>query len=546
MLTKGAVLQMEESDLRQKVIVPLMEAMGFRDVFETHGSRERGKDVVGWKEAQLGSREYTAVVAKAKRFSGSSAAGDVAKQVNQAFNSPAQDPRSLEERAIHRVWVVVNKPLKLETREQIRDQIDLVRRHHVDFLDGDELWRQIDLWLPTSAADIVDEAQRELEALDTSYGVEVSIAPGEKRIVVRERSPGQLDNEPLTITGTLRFPDTPEGQSKREQYQAHRAKGTPVDLPGEYVDFQLPSLIDQLTEQVLGIKPEKLTSLLLTSAEDPRRFPVCIEIECDDGDTAKLPYVEWRVTRAGSEELTLSNDQQSLPILVTQIVNLKSRAPRLSIVPKETAVAAPVLLDILHVQRCFAKPCQVRVTMLETGLPLVDGRRNAVSFIIDPEWVQAVADLAAIQDRVGQAILIPLDRDFTLQEEQTITKLRRILRDPVLIETWNYANVPRRGADALAELEALVRQNSNELVLVQAEEVTLFGATFSLGVIRHILQDARLANEVEIREQLAAGVDDDAEIQFRFVPGDNSNVVSDYSTWGSAPKPSEPVDVVTS
>ena len=41
---------LDESQFRTRVLIPLMKAMGYRDVEHYHSSNELGKDIVGWKE----------------------------------------------------------------------------------------------------------------------------------------------------------------------------------------------------------------------------------------------------------------------------------------------------------------------------------------------------------------------------------------------------------------------------------------------------------------------------------------------------------------
>jgi len=79
---------LKEDGLREKVLKPLFEAMGFKDVFLYHGgSLETGKDIVMWREDDFGIRRNWAVVAKATSISGSvtarSGAGEVRTQVEQ-------------------------------------------------------------------------------------------------------------------------------------------------------------------------------------------------------------------------------------------------------------------------------------------------------------------------------------------------------------------------------------------------------------------------------------------------------------------------------
>lgn len=88
-LQKYLLERLNEADLRQHVFIPLMEKMGLSGTFEWHGGPgELGKDIVCWKEDDLGSRRNTAIVAKARRISGKvSSASEVAAQVNQAFST---------------------------------------------------------------------------------------------------------------------------------------------------------------------------------------------------------------------------------------------------------------------------------------------------------------------------------------------------------------------------------------------------------------------------------------------------------------------------
>ena len=63
MMTRDQLQEMKEDTLRTKVLIPLFEAMGFRDVCPYHGGiLERGKDIVMWKETEIGNRENEAVV----------------------------------------------------------------------------------------------------------------------------------------------------------------------------------------------------------------------------------------------------------------------------------------------------------------------------------------------------------------------------------------------------------------------------------------------------------------------------------------------------
>jgi hypothetical protein len=106
MLSKEQMENMNEASLRVDIILPLLVAMGYHDVTETHRAGELGKDIVFWDTDKLGQRVNYAVVVKATGITGSAemisaSAGNVQTQIRQCFNAPYRDPRSGEERRVH-------------------------------------------------------------------------------------------------------------------------------------------------------------------------------------------------------------------------------------------------------------------------------------------------------------------------------------------------------------------------------------------------------------------------------------------------------------
>ena len=88
---------MREDELRKTVLLPLLRAMGYRDVYEYHGGvGEKGKDIVCWYEHILGNRKNLTLVVKARAISGkacidNATAGEVAIQINQSYSKPFTD-----------------------------------------------------------------------------------------------------------------------------------------------------------------------------------------------------------------------------------------------------------------------------------------------------------------------------------------------------------------------------------------------------------------------------------------------------------------------
>jgi hypothetical protein len=115
-LTAETIAAMDEKVLRKYVLIPLLCAMGWKEVREGHGASELGKDIIGWKTDDNGQRIDCAVVAKAVPLNGQAAitnrrAGGVAIQVLQCFGSPFPDPTTGREINIGYCLAITNKPI---------------------------------------------------------------------------------------------------------------------------------------------------------------------------------------------------------------------------------------------------------------------------------------------------------------------------------------------------------------------------------------------------------------------------------------------------
>ena len=104
--------ELSEKALRDTVLAPLLARMGYKGVTVYHGPQERGKDIVCYREDELGEREYQAVVAKAVDLSGSvsSADGSTSLRPRKAIRWPVTPPRSLRLPTVTRLarWNVIS------------------------------------------------------------------------------------------------------------------------------------------------------------------------------------------------------------------------------------------------------------------------------------------------------------------------------------------------------------------------------------------------------------------------------------------------------
>lgn len=143
-------------------------------------------------------------------------------------------------------------------------------------------------------------------------------------------------------------------------------------------------------------------------------------------------------------------------------------------------------------------------------------------------------DLAAIAAKVGAPINMP-QRPFTVDEWLVIRMLRSVLRSARVNRTWTsitFSMLP-------VQVWSIVNEHGEHAFTLGGEqahsfEVELFGSILQLGWYRFMVQQARVANMREVREQLATG-DTSAPIRLYFVPGQDNRMEIRYPEWGITP-----------
>ena len=144
---------LNEKDLRETVLVPLLTRIGYQAVTLRHGCRERGKDIICFKQDQLGGREYLAIVAKAVDLNGSVSSSEglreVLHQINQCFDIPDEDLFGMRKISIDRVWVVTSKSIVSGAEDSIFESLKKSNLNKVTrFMSGQRLAELIDEYFP--------------------------------------------------------------------------------------------------------------------------------------------------------------------------------------------------------------------------------------------------------------------------------------------------------------------------------------------------------------------------------------------------------------
>lgn len=166
---------MSEKDFREKLLIPLLKKMTFNDVYHYHGSTEKGKDIIFWRNDELDVRNNYAIVVKADKItgnaSGRNSANEVLFQIQQSFNEPYKDKISGAECIINIVWVVTNKIISKQARESIAS---ICNGRTIRFLELDDIYvMYIKNFKETPIENIIYNTSK-LDSMSPNWGIGIS------------------------------------------------------------------------------------------------------------------------------------------------------------------------------------------------------------------------------------------------------------------------------------------------------------------------------------------------------------------------------------
>ncbi len=132
----------QENVFREKILMPLFTEMHLNPN-HTHGSGERGKDIICFETNDFGFQECVAVVAKVGKISakasGPTSFSEVMNQVQDAFRFPYKDPKTKKEISVNKVLVITNSEIMLTAKSKIVNGLGKPgpQNANVHFIDGE-------------------------------------------------------------------------------------------------------------------------------------------------------------------------------------------------------------------------------------------------------------------------------------------------------------------------------------------------------------------------------------------------------------------------
>ncbi len=336
------------------------------------------------------------------------------------------------------------------------------------------------------------------------------------------------------VSGTIEFPDTPEGRERLEQFRRGLATGSPVAVPKEYVKGGLTDLL----AAVMGPLVEDASVIIGTPPAD-RPVLLKARMECADGTGATLDYIYLRNVRRGDEEVAFDNSHQALPLKLEMVMGRKGVRWNITYSTAGEPPNAKRELDALRFREALSKGGTLRMEMAETGLDLSEMPISPGEFPPpEPRWKQLIEKIVLIQEKIRTPLSVPAvegegGRRIPGEDVRAIYETAQKLesgKTSLSLQHWETAV----GQELAAKLIALFEKGEPVSLSFSSEEevVKVPGVDISLGPFVYTCQQTSMTEQdlKELKERAAqAGAGD--SIPVRFTPFNGAPMLIHYLNW---------------
>lgn len=527
--------KMKEAQLQKDILIPLFREMNYKGITLLQGNGELGKDIVMWKPGDLEERVNYAVVAKAKKITGKAAgnstAANVRFQIEQAFANPYLDPVTGETEEIHRCFVVTNKEILPTTRQAIEN---ILRANNINkivkFINGNDLWDLVEKHLSERAVwNKLSEAKRVMDNADPDWRMTGRITAEGISLSPEPKDPEAAKQNPPQSSLRFRFPDTPEGRAKREEFDRYIKTGSELKITKEYIEqHEMPEFMKKFLAPILESNYEITTGTLPTLNDI---MVVRIEFKCDDGETSSFEYIPLLKIQGGSEEITLSNVNQKVPWKFELIHNFETAETNVKFTLRYDNVNVKRVLEGVRFWAALAKGGKLKVEHWESGFQLSHGKISQGAFPAPPPlWMYMLERLLFIQEKLVKPFVIPKE-GVSFQEAQVIYETAYKLEFGKMEPSDITLNIEREGAkDILNWFE------SGKPYFARLEQqdsiIEILGSVISLGPVRIEIHDGYLseADLAALRQTIEAAAPEDA-VNIRFESSEKRPIIVTYANW---------------
>lgn len=534
-ISRNELRELSESILRERILVPLFRAMDYRDVELYHwGPMEQGKDIVMNKIGDLGVPEYFGVVAKtgdiSGQASGSSSGGEVATQIRQCFNGELSHPRTGESQSVQKCLVITTGRISKEARQTICNSIEDWQARYTRFVDGDELWELIQDHLgPRSVPARLTELGTILEDVHPDYRV-ISQLRGERVQYGIEQKEGVEDPAPLQGRIVLNTSDDRLKREAAERLAKHQRTGSSITLSSEHIEsFELPDPV----AEIFGNLDNGEYEIELGPRQSAKKVISRLEIGSEDHTQAELSPVVFRAVRVGTEEMTLTNEDQDVPWNITLVVPLESGKCDFQISMNAEGSLITSTLKVARFVQVIADGGYLSIQTIEASAELATFEVPPGQFPVpvEDEWIEFLEKARMIQEATGVTLRIPED-GLTEEDIESVYRAAHIIdKGMETLEGVESVTISLKPEGVQNALDSLCGDRS-QLYLKGRHKVGVLGREIDFGPKEIRWSSPPLPGEE--RERLRERVEeasDEEEIPVTIPIDERSNPTITYLQW---------------
>ncbi|MGI8788118.1 MAG: hypothetical protein ACR2HG_10195 [Pyrinomonadaceae bacterium] len=525
---------MDEAEFQAKVLIPLFRAMKFRDVTAFGGGNlERGKDIVMWKESDLGQRLNYGVVVKAKKITGNaetnSGAMNILTQVRQMLKTSFLNPVSGEKERIQRCFVACSKEITKEAMNSIEGELDNQLDKLVEWLHpGTNLYDKIEEYLPEQGIfEKLSSVQEELDKAtkDTPYKL---VADSDKKISILGKHEKAHEEMPFEIKIGFKFDKkTKEGRKALDEFKEHFDKGSPVEIDGKHIEsFELPNFLPE------WMKPQTTENakLILQPNRSDFIIPLKIERKLSSGNIVSLDRIDLERVKPGTEEFTLKNDRQNVTWQFTFVFNRKENSFKFEFTNKFYGFNVAQHLQSLKFFDSMSKDGETTIYHADTGLKILNADKTKVVTKENFDgWIELLEALVFTQEKIPVLLMLSTEK-LSDEEISHIFEVANVIKKGKVETSVSITKTTTTLEKAVETAEQFANEKVNPILIsykdgwktkVLENEIDLGVAVVSFDVYIAEKDFIELEKAIEAKEK---------EIEITFSPKSESATI-DFLRW---------------
>lgn len=372
------------------------------------------------------------------------------------------------------------------------------------------------------------QIKKYFDEIDPHYRIISNMQGNTISLSLQPKDPNAIEEHPIRISGRFRFPDTPEGRAKKEEYDQHMRTGSAVVIPKEYVEeFNAPDLFGHMLDAI----KESDFKITTGSTPDPKNVVIVrIIMECHDGEKAILEYIPLLKTQGGTDEATLTNQGQKVPWKFTLVINFTEKQCTISFNLEYAGVNVKRTLEGVKFLNAISKGGFLRIEHWESGFsmwsqPIESGAMEQPP----PQWINLLEKIFLIQEKLRVPLAVPASISF--QDAQVIYETAHKLEFGRIEPSSITLSIESDGAREILNWFESGKPYYSRLFR-DDETIEILGNEVHLGPVKVDILNGYLSVEslTTIRQTLETATPSDF-ISIFFEASEERPIVVEYANW---------------